>query len=345
MTRTSNDVGSNPTTNFKAIGLSALIMVSFVRSALSESPLPGRDGVVRALRHREQLIQSAVVEYSVRVIETPADRIPRIKEALEAHGIAEKLRGWVTTKEAAAATSYGAKWWRRGIRDRLDCAPAHPEAKGFPFNAAEAFDGQFVRTLSYGSSGPEMVPVATISTAQHAVSTNSDREHPYSMAFEFMGRPHSDLVETGDELTIESVNDGAGKLVRVAVRPASLPKFRIRLFLDDKLALVKREVDSPIRSRDRKQPAPYTETCILEYGQYPDPSGEVILFPRKVLDRRLAGRASDGTPVAWNESLYTITSAHFNVPIPNQQFSLKIPANAKVWDGVNGPGWIGGDRK
>jgi len=77
-----------------------------------------------------------------------------------------------------------------------------------------------------------------------------------------------------------------------------------------------------------------------QYRAFNDPSGEVISYPMEIVYHYYIGHAPNGTLVETGTKTYTIEDIKFNIDIPDDKFDLKIPKDAKVFDGVTGLGWL-----
>lgn len=78
----------------------------------------------------------------------------------------------------------------------------------------------------------------------------------------------------------------------------------------------------------------------FDYRSYTDSSGETIWFPHEATYKTYARLPSDGSAIEKSVRKVKIRDIKFNVEIPDEFFELKIPKNAKLYDGVTGLGWL-----
>jgi hypothetical protein len=286
-----------------------------------------REAIVSALRNQERAIQSAEIDYSVKVLPTRSDQMSRFREALERPY--RPGRYSIVSEDSAAAESYQGRWWRHGLKERFDRVPLSRATKTIPFVAVTAFDGEWIRLIGSPQVGKPLN--CWVDPPDNVHWFDTDRETPFSLTFRFYDQPISELVETAKDLTIDRVHDSAGELIRVTFTCDKRPD-RLRLYLDRDFHPVKREVDT--LWPDAK---PSSQTTVLEAGQFTAADGKRIWFPRKAVLRYLLGEAKDGTPVPWLEKLFTFHEAKFNMAIGEETFAPQFPKGALIHEPLRMP--------
>jgi hypothetical protein len=79
---------------------------------------------------------------------------------------------------------------------------------------------------------------------------------------------------------------------------------------------------------------------LSEYRAHAHASGETIWFPHKAVRQALLGRMPDGRPICNSAQEYTISDLEINPDIPDSQFTIPIPGDIRVWDGITNSGFL-----
>jgi hypothetical protein len=244
-----------------------------------------------------------------------------------------------TTPEMASRQSYEVHWWRQGVKERTEKS-AELAAGGSRLQTGESsitnvFDGETVRNLARGEKGL----LGSIEAATRWYSVN--QTHPISFLYEYQNTPYSDLIARSPRCEISVVQRGGKPYTRVYFHHPtfySLDSSSFVLLFDENDLLVERECIAKL-SIDR-QPRVYETHTFSDYQKYSDPSGEQISFPSHAVYRFYAGDMPDGTHVEYTSDDIRIMDIKFNVPIPDDKFVLEFPKDARVYDELNGVGWL-----
>jgi hypothetical protein len=328
-------MGSARTLSLPGPGAALVLLLVSVTPAPSADPAvaaPAPAAVADVLRHQERLVRAVECEMDLSVSPTRPDMIAKIREVCQRNNTPGAVDGYIYTAEDVAARRATIRWYRLGAKERIETFNPSTDPDG-KTPAVKVFDGSVVRTLERNQDGS----VATINTTGGAHWNNANRPHPLSFLYTYQETPYSELIRKGVQYKSSYAEDGGRKL-RVAFQHPAINVRSFDLVFDDQFRLLRRDV----YHKDKPADPPYLRErhTFSDYKRYDDPSGEKIWFPSRVDYDYYMGVAPDGTPACYSTEHFAIRSMRLNSDIPEDKFSLTIPADAKVYDGVNGMGWM-----
>lgn len=295
-------------------------------------PLNTRESVVRWLKHSEGLVQSADCEMEFRVLPTRPEMLPLIREVCAANG--QRPEQFFIDDSFVRKNSYACKWLRKGDKERFERVSADGVRQ------VQSYDGQIVRLVAQRDGNT----TGSINTTQSASWSTANRVHPFSLVYLYYEKPYSHWVQQGVDFRSSTEERDGQTLTRVSVSDPMDPRdHRITLIFDAEGRVVERQKLRKLPS----DPRPFVREIhvLTDYEAFSNPSGETIWFPRRAVYNYNMGVHASGALAEYMSEEIQIKSIHFNLDIPDGAFELRIPRDAKVWDGVTGLGWLEpGDR-
>lgn len=236
------------------------------RAEVQAKSLPTREQLLQVCRHREQLVRSAASTWERRIEPTDPARIALIKQVVGSRIGAgpDDYKHCIYTKEIAQSDSFVARWWRKGVKEKMETFDWGTTALATP-KRATAYDGQLVRSLEARNIG--------MIYAGGGRWTNDNRAHPFAFIYEFMSEPYSKLMAGAPDLRIDSTDRG----VEASFQNPANANNRLVLVFDASLRMIAREVfyklpfDKSLRIYERHR--------LSDYQTFTDESGEPIEFP------------------------------------------------------------------
>jgi hypothetical protein len=295
---------------------------------------PSRTEVVAWMRHQEELVRTAECAFTVRRHATSPDMIPHIHEVMKTRTDGSSSENYIVQPDVADLQSFEARWWRRGLQERVETRALSQDHVGQPWFAdrIQLFDGSQFRMLTVRPNPP----LGQINSPDKWTAIN--RPYPFAILYYFQDRPYSSIVATGQQFA-SSLSQGVnGSYISVHVRH---PDFDFRSFtftFDEERRLIERELLVKL-GRDPTERL-YETHIFTSYEPHTDGTGETIEFPHKVVYHQYLERLPNGIAPEYTAQTITIEDIKFNVEIPDELFTLEFPAGTRVYDEVSGLGWL-----
>jgi hypothetical protein len=320
----------------------ASALAAFASSSLqAENNSVSREQVVAWLRHQEQLVRSIECEYEYRYDPTSPQIDSQLRELFKDYPDPNaQFASAHFSKEDAEKFSHLRRFWRKGAKERWDQFNLGDDIDSAPPRESEAFDSQILRAFS--PKGEDGKPVGSVESAQRAFWDKMPREDPSTFLFNNYEVPYSKLIESGSQFQAAEVDYDGQKCIRVSVtcsEQVSAGQVLILTF-DHEHRLLERWVKLGPPLYPTNPPVDHEQDVFSDYQAHRDASGEVIWFPNEAVYRTFQGKLHDGTLVANTAEHFKVHNIQFNTDIPDSLFDLKIPTDAKVYDGVTGQGWL-----
>jgi hypothetical protein len=290
-------------------------------------PLLTKEALVKSLREQEGLVRSLKTTYRVDYTPTDPRVVPAIKESvLDLRIDAREPGGWesfIITQNIADNWSTRCRLWREGIKERVESRPSAAAAPGKGKFRTEVMDGVLLHTLN--EEGEQ--PIGKVEGAKESTWWRTIRLTPYSSAFEWFGKPYSEVIAAAEEVAIKATVRNGKACTAVTVRgPKSDLDFV--LVIDDQGLIVEREMWG--RKRNQLQ-----ERMVLEdHRDVKAEDGKVIRFPMKATTHYYAWgeEATSVKPLEYTQNTITVQDIELNVTIPAETFMIKLPPGTKVED-------------
>jgi hypothetical protein len=300
-------------------------------NASADDPPPGlaRENLIAVLKHREGTVRSVESLFEIRTSATRREMIPLMKDQWRSWGDEKQALGYLYSTETARANSHVIRWSRRGNKERVEKARLETPDRVI---TTEAFDGHVLRGLSMDGSTPN----GSIHSAAASGWLTIERPHPYTFQYMFGTSYYSELIAAATDLHIarEMEKNKALVLVRFSKMAKGVYDYKIELRYDDVYRLVEQRVLENFGEKFG-----YVIRQINRYSDFqshPNPYGESIWFPHRIIQNKYLGRHPSGQLVETHTEGITIREIRFNVDIPEEKFTLTFPTEARVWDGVTG---------
>ena len=171
---------------------------------------PSQKEIAARLEHQERLIRTMQCAYDHEYHPTEA-----AQAALIASKYAKNPREIVAltrTAEQARRSTFTAKWWRKGEKERWD--ETYPSSGR---TLSRAFDGNVVRDVerNEGRSAAELRPL------DRSHLRDSVRHQPFALLYELLGTPFSEIIRKGSDFVAGRVDVAGRSCHRVFVRAAN----------------------------------------------------------------------------------------------------------------------------
>lgn len=320
----------------------SLIACSWGSAAAQNNP-HDREKLISWFQHQEDLVKSMYAEFEDVALPTTPQQAAVIRQAFHEWKQDQLYERTLMTPERARNLSHVEQWWRKGPKERFnsfystDFAHLSADLSQLSPNTTLAKDGEFVRDLDHHNE-TQGGPVAAIYIEKNSHWNKATRAQPFSFLYVYCETPYTQLIR--EATTFHSaaiIRDGKRQLqVSFTCSDNFLKNRALALFFDEQHRLVERQefekVPSGKLQLDGKQVA-------SDYRAYPHPSGETIWFPDEVIYRSYYTLSNGAALEAFTKKL-RVRNLQFNIEIPDDFFELKIPNNAKIYDGVTGVGWL-----
>jgi hypothetical protein len=302
-------------------------------SQLASGAAPGDNAVQRAIaacmHHQEQLIRSMRCEYIVTVSPTLPEMIPLLRRLSGADD--RLLNQYLCTPEMARRKSYSARWWRKGEKERLE--QNAPDETAQPPGLVFAFDGNVVRSVQTEKGQS----TASIAPLEKSHLRDTFRTEPFDLLYQCCGKPYSEIVGKGRDLTLSTTTVDGQRRIRLSVRHPIYDGIAFAFVFDAAYRVLERGLFDITTNKKRVQ----TQRAFFgKYKSFVDDRGETIWFPQEVLIKYFTFPLPDGTPIQYKSDTITFKSVAFNPEIPDDVFVVRLPENAKVYNNVTGQGWL-----
>jgi len=312
----------------------AMVAAVVPAGADSNPPEDTRARVADWLQQQEQLVHSAEAEFEEVPAPTDPKKIELIKEVCRRRGDEAEYISYVCTDNVVRTQAYRARWWRKGIKERWEIVRFLAKDGDEVWETTRVFDGSTVRALSVAGAKQ----VGELETPERAHWNSANRTHPFSLLFEFYGRPYSHLIRNSPDCRVSELVQDGERWTKVAFADPEDPTMRVELLFDGQRRLMERKIFFKL-SRD---PAPrlYETHRFEDYRSCTDDAGRVIVFPFRALYTYYLEPLPDGTLVDYVTRTITVKDIRFNVDIPDDMFVLEIPKHIPYYDGIYGKRWV-----
>jgi hypothetical protein len=290
------------------------------------------DSLVDVLRDRERLVRTA--SCTLVVTETPIAEaaIPRIRAISEKRHDTWKGRNFMITPEVARKRGRTIRWHAAGKLERYE-KYATPEDVRKGIGAArsiEAFDGQFVRSLSLDLKPP----AGGIYDPEKVHWDQSGEVGGYTLIYKYHASYLSGLLQRSNDARLTPGNSNGVRNLTVIFTHPDFKEHTFKLVFDDHLRLRRRSYTLQIPGYD-EAPRLYETDELDDYRSYKDKSGAVIDFPHQATYHYFAGDDPvTKSPVEYTSWQITVSDVELNAPMPKQLFTIEFPKNATIYDGL-----------
>lgn len=320
---------------FFGMFLGVLLTRTFARSQAADSV--SREAVVAWLKKQEGFVRSCESRFTVRQLPTDPETADVIRKMTgnSIGKIGPSSAIWTKEMVSRPGFSYQVKWWRKGIKERIENYPLESDPEKDAYRVVTAFDGQIVRTMEpHAADGRVHGNIETIRSADWE---EMPRVNPYTMIFENYKTPWSTIADQAKEFTTIKERRGGQWFTKITLSLPKGYKKSILLFDGDRRLVERQYFGQPLLGN---KPEWVLKEAFSDYQLHEDGSGEVIWFPHRAVIRSYLGRAPDGTLINHAVQEVTIIDLKFNTQIPDSLFDLRIPRDAVVYDGVTNLGFL-----
>jgi len=280
--------------------------------------------LVKHLKRQESLARSARATFDDVREPTTADNAALLR-ASDRKSIGNPDR-YILDKDFVDKNSFTVRWLRKGVKERLEYA-RYRGADAVPAVVSMvrmvSFDGTTVRRLSYGEENP----FGEISAPKDAHWMTVNRTQPWSLIYEWYGKPYSRVVSDCKDAKLATVSRN-GRAQTELTLPKQGGWLTPVLVFDEDDRMVARRLYGKLGNEPERL---YSRVDFSGYRRHPGPGGEAIWFPYKAVYRRYA-HVGGGKVVEYGAEKVTVRSIEFNVDIPDEAFALRFPPGTNVHD-------------
>jgi hypothetical protein len=309
----------------------SLVLCLFATESSADDSALSRESVIKYQLHIETIARSGVGEFDYICKPTSDENISSIKGVIEENFTKPhpaEYKRFVTSEEGARNRCYSAKWFRDGIRDRLEYYPLGKIGLGEPTRVL-AFDGTVVRELS--SDGDEKQGI--ISSILRGHWDSAPAIEPFNLLLRSFGRPWSKVFEDSPTFSVKPLaGDATQNEVEVSDKLSGM-QYVIRL--DNESRIIQRDVYLQL-PQDKKSRL-YERHLFSDWEDLPAGGGEMVSFPKKCQLQYCVGMI-EGRPVIYTESEITFRTLTLNPKLADSLFTIDFPSEVKITDRLQGFG-------
>lgn len=287
----------------------------------------------QSLEWRHQMMRTVVAEATVREHPTDMTQVPRIAEAVRKLGGDYTVERYITSAELASSRAHDLRWWRAGPRVRSESSPVVEGTEHAAQDQVVVFDGVLVRELS----GPLDGRLGAIHTAEGAKWNRAHRLTFVDFLYEDHGVPFANRLSEARASSLGKDTIDGKEYLLVEMQSSLSEGLWHRLWTTPDGIVRRFDTEMALGNEPRRL---FERWEYLAYADFLDASGETIEYPTQVLYRACLGKLDDGEPVEYWTDEYRIRKINFNQELPDELFTLEFPPGTKIYDGVNGYGYL-----
>jgi hypothetical protein len=280
-----------------------------------------------------RLVRSMKCVFEAKSIPTDSQMILNLKklQAASTYHKSFTLEQMTYTAKVASARSFVKRWYRQGGKEMSETVD-----EGGRVTSETAFDGQTVRSLDHKlMDGRKSGSVYTVKTSDW---DRQNRNTPLTLLFCYIEIPYAEIVEKATKFESRQVNQKGVAFSEYVVESPIIPQYTFVLRYDSAGFLAERDL---IYARGVYGPREVHSRQVLGgYRAYQDKSGESIWYPETATYHEIVGILPDGTLVENHTLQFKVRDVEFNVELNDDIFVLKLPPDARVYDGINSMGYL-----
>lgn len=215
-------------------------------------------------------------------------------------------------------------WRNKGAKERTDYLS--------DLGRVDAFDGQVMRShVNIQKTGDREGRINT-----GVGERQSAKPFPLCCVRFSPAKSLAEFIESSSECEVSRLAQPGGDGETIKVTVPVMPQMKMEFYFDDVFHLKRRELH---RTGDDGLDFVGERYVFDQFAEITDASGTILEIPLKVLIDRYEPVGSH----EWNSSItMTLSNVKLNEEIPDSEFVITFPPGMRVYDELQGMGWVGG---